>query len=542
MKKRTRKTISSLFALSFVGILASCASNNVVVPTTTQGSTTTTPISTNSNTTDISTTKTALPAVVNANEYIEEYKDSVSDEFRNTYHLMAPIGWINDPNGFSEYKGKYNLFYQYNPYSAEWGPMHWGHQTTTDFIKWNLEDVALAPDMPYEPTGCFSGTAIVEGDRLYVAYTAASDHQNQALAYSDDGIIFNKFDELLIDGSKLPEGCSNNDFRDPKIFKRNNKYYIICGNRSTNSKHLIMFKSDNIEGPYTYCGIVYNKNDIGGILECPDLIEMGGKDVLIASPQGIRDEAFYNYQNADSCVYLVGSLSTNTNKFYKDSQTDLEEFDKGFSFYAPQTLKTSDGRNIMVAWMRSWAEPNITKHLGWCGAMTLPRELTLKDNHIYQAPVREINNYLKNKKTNFDAELTNNSLDLAEFNSVTSKISLEIDVTDLNNGRAGLELYKDSTNKTKLYYDKEKGCVVIDRTNCGSLMDGIRYAKVEPVNGKISLEIFLDVNSLEVFINGGYYTMTANIYAPEGANGVTLYSNGGTAKFSKLEKYEIEVQ
>lgn len=477
--------------------------------------------------------------IKNANNYILENKDSITSDFRNKYHLMAPVGWINDPNGFSEFNDEYNLFYQYYPYEAVWGPMHWGHQTTKDFIKWELKDVALAPDMPYEPTGCFSGTAIVDDGKLYLAYTAASDYQNQAMAYSSDGIKFKKLDELLLDGKSLPEGFSNNDFRDPKIFKRNGKYYILCGNKAPGSKHIIMFGADKVLGPYKYLGVIYNRNDLGGIFECPDLIEIDGKDILIASPQGLKDDYFYNYQNSDSCVYLVGSLSTNTNKFYKDADQELVEFDKGFSFYAPQTLKTSDGRNIMIAWMRSWSEPNTTKELGWCGAMTLPRELELKDGHLYQKPVREINNYLSNKKTYEDVRVTD-TLNLSDFSGDCSKIHFEIDVNSISDGgKAGIELFKNSKFSTKLYYDKDKESIVIDRTNCGSLYDGMRYAKVDSINGKIKLDIFLDVNSMEVFINDGYYTMTANIYAPKDAINVNLFTTKTEASFSNLEKYEI---
>ena len=337
--------------------------------------------------------------VKSANDYISENKDSVIDAFKNKYHLTAPIGWINDPNGFSEFNDKYHLFYQYNPYEAVWGPMHWGHQTTKDFVKWEYEDVALAPDTDYDSFGCFSGTALVEDGVQYLYYTAVTDKQNQSVAYSYDGKTYKKIDDLLLSGDDLPSGFSNNDFRDPKIFKRNGKYYLIIGNKddSTNTKQLVMFEADNPLGPFVYSGVIYSRKDLGGILECPDLVTIDGTDVLIFSPQSIGADEEYRFQNTDSCVYVLGNLSVNTKKFYSNIGVDMEEFDKGFSFYAPQTLTTSDGRTIMIAWMRSWSEPNLTKEDLWCGAMTLPRELSIKDNHIYQSPVREIYNYLNNK-------------------------------------------------------------------------------------------------------------------------------------------------
>ena len=45
----------------------------------------------------------------------EEYKE----------YLSKKCG-MDDPNGFSFYKGECHLFYQYHPYSNEWGSMHWG--------------------------------------------------------------------------------------------------------------------------------------------------------------------------------------------------------------------------------------------------------------------------------------------------------------------------------------------------------------------------------------------------------------------------------
>ena len=45
-----------------------------------------------------------------ANQYIEDNKDNVDNSRKPTFHVSPPIGWINDPNGFSEFGGKYHLF------------------------------------------------------------------------------------------------------------------------------------------------------------------------------------------------------------------------------------------------------------------------------------------------------------------------------------------------------------------------------------------------------------------------------------------------
>ena len=88
------------------------------------------------------------------------------------FHVTGGIGWINDPNGFAPYKGEYHLFFQYYPYDTKWGPMHWGHVKTRDFIHWARLPAALAPDTEYDRNGCFSGGAVELPDgRHLLMYT-----------------------------------------------------------------------------------------------------------------------------------------------------------------------------------------------------------------------------------------------------------------------------------------------------------------------------------------------------------------------------------
>ena len=166
---------------------------------------------------------------------------------------------MNDPNGFSLYKGEYHLFYQYNPYNNEWGPMHWGHIKTRDFIRWERLPAALAPDKPYDDAGgCFSGGAVELPDgRQLLLYTGVQrghnpdgfiqDIQTQCIAIGD-GIDYDKcLENPVLEGKDLPEGGSPIDFRDPKIWREaDGTYYAVIGNRTEDgSGAILLYRSQD---------------------------------------------------------------------------------------------------------------------------------------------------------------------------------------------------------------------------------------------------------------------------------------------------------
>ena len=95
-----------------------------------------------------------------ADKFVADNRENVIADYRHHYHMMAPVGWMNDPNGFVFYNGEYHLFFQYYPYDSSWGPMHWGHMKSKDLIHWEELPTALAPDQPYDKDVCFSGSSI----------------------------------------------------------------------------------------------------------------------------------------------------------------------------------------------------------------------------------------------------------------------------------------------------------------------------------------------------------------------------------------------
>ena len=460
--------------------------------------------------------------------YVDMNLWKIDNNKRFNYHAQGQIGWINDPNGFVYFNNKYHLFYQHNPMDVVWGPMHWGHVVSDDLIKWDYLPIALAPDKDYDRDGVFSGSAIEKDRMLYLFYTGNTPgKQVQALAYSKDGVNFEKYEgNPIIDERMLPPGASVADFRDPKVWEHEGQYYMIIGSRQVNGYgQVLLYRSQNLM-EWEFVGITYKGSEktldkLGRMWECPDLFNLDGQDILIMSPQQVP-----GHRNENATVYIVGNLDYQTGKLNNINYDAIREIDYGFDFYAPQTMIDPKGRRIMVAWMQSWNRTPVTASLGFSGALTLPRVLSLKNGILYQQPVPEIENYRRNPvHTNLTLEESSQSI--AGFNGQSNEIILNI---KNYNAETGVKLFKGTHEETKVYI--KDGFVYLDRTNGtnGKVPKGeihnITRAPLDHNENEVTLRIFIDKYSVEVFINGGAQTITSTVFPSEDATGIEFYSLG----------------
>ncbi|GAB9261453.1 glycoside hydrolase family 32 protein [Ligilactobacillus animalis] len=426
-----------------------------------------------------------------------------NDRYRLGYHVSAPAGWINDPNGFCYYKGYYHIFYQYHPYSADWGPMHWGHSRSKDLVHWESLPIALAPDTKADEDGCFSGSAIVKDDVLYLIYTGHHyyddgdpDHfwQNQNLAYSTDGINFTKYENNPIIAS-APEDNTHH-FRDPKVWEKDGKYYMILGSQGKDGVgRAIIYRSDDLKD-WQYLGEIAKANGLtteGFMWECPDFFELADKDILLLSPQGIEAQG-QKYLNLFQTGYFVGNFDYSTNTFEHGGFTEL---DHGHDFYATQTTLAPDGRRLVFGWMDMWESKFPEKADGWAGALTLLRELELKDDQLYMRPVKEAVQLRTAEISAWNKQVTEKTL-LCE-----NEHQAEIDLT-LTTDQAFELAFTDQDKQVKLTFDQA--------THTFTLLNGdARYASIKP-NSELKLQIFIDTSSLEIFINDGEAVFTERFY------------------------------
>ncbi len=454
-----------------------------------------------------------------AREYEQEALQRKIFSKKPIFHVCAPVGWINDPNGFSEYKGEKHLFFQYHPYDTNWGPMHWGHVKTIDFIKWENLPVALAPDKKYDSFGCFSGSATEHEGKHILAYTGVVrkklpggkffERQRMCIAVGD-GINYTKIKANPVIGEELlAEGFSKVDFRDPKIWEENGTFYLLAGNRAKDlSGQVLLFESKDLEN-WSFVRIFDRSlNRYGKMWECPDLFDISGQRILMVSPQEMVGEENLFHQG-DNSIFILGD-----DKGDDFIEREIVPVDFGLDFYAPQTMKTSDGRRVMVAWLASWASNWFDAKDGFSGMMTIPRELTYKEGKIYQRPVREIERYYSNEEIISEKELSKEDECFEELSGRTQDVTIR--VLGEENARFFIKIAAYDDFFTGIEYDFAEGVLTFDRTYSGSRRDcaQIRRIKIEPKDQTITLRILMDLYSVEVFVNDGEKVLTNVIRTP----------------------------
>lgn len=456
------------------------------------------------------------------NEYINKNLEAVKiDKWRNKYHIMAPIGWINDPNGLCEFNGKYHCYYQYSPLTPMGGLKFWGHSVSNDLVNWEDKGVALYPDIDEDRDGVYSGSAFVKNDTIYFFYTGnvkyegeydyilTGREQNVILVTSKDGINFSE-KRVVLKNSDFPKDMSLH-VRDPKVWEEDGVYYMVLGARTTDNKGcILLYKSNNLYN-WEFVSVPAGKQDnMGYMWECPDIFKLDNNDILMFSPQGI-DPKGYKYNNIYQCGYAKGKFNDDKKEFKFD---EFIEIDRGFDFYAPQTFEDSKGRRIVIGWM---GVPDAIEHKNptinnfWQHQLTIPRELVLKNNKLYQLPIDELKKLRIGNSIKKDVDLNKGSiLDIFESNT----FELNIDFRESNEFEIILR------EDCKLSFSDNVFKLELGKSGYGRDMRAVEIDYI------YSIKIFSDNSSLEIFLNNGEEVFSTRIYNDSVDSSLILKGNG----------------
>ena len=453
---------------------------------------------------------------------IKETKDFGS-RWRPAFHIAPPVGWLNDPNGLCQYKGIYHAFYQYSPFDEKGGLKFWAHCTSRDMLHWKLEGVPLVPDQPYDCHGVYSGSAVIEDDRMYLYYTGnvkeagAYDYINQGRqantvrAVSYDGIHFER-KELLLTNGDYPMDLTCH-VRDPKVWMKNGRWYMVQGARTKEEQGVVLLFTSG-DGVKWFCTHrLKSPKAFGYMWECPDLYEVDGYTILSVSPQGVEADGLrYNNVYQSVTTFLDSDFRTTS------VNGSFRELDGGFDFYAPQTFESEDGRRIEIGWM-GMADAdayytNRTTEDGWQHVLTLPRELSVKDGVLCQNPIRELDAYWTKEQS-----IENEFAGLA-------RSAFEIELPDLNEMEENVKITL--AEQLWLTYDRESRIFRMEfrdqQLGAGRTMRGRKIEKLT------DMRVIVDASCVEVFLNGGKDVFSTRFY-PEGEEiGITVNAPGAAGR------------
>ena len=437
------------------------------------------------------------------------------EKFRSIYHHTPIYGWMNDPNGMFYKDGVWHLYYQYNPYGSQWENMTWAHSTSTDLIHWKNHGEVIQPDALGT---IFSGSSVVDKentagfgkDAVVAFYTSAGAAQTQSIAYStDNGETFKKYVNNPILTSDVP------DFRDPNVFwnEEVKQWNLILAA----GQQMNIYSSKNLKDWKYESSFGEGYGNHGGVWECPDLLKMGDKWVLICNinPGGPF--------GGSATQYFVGSFDGH--KFTCESKPEVTKWmDYGKDHYATVSFSNApDGRIVVLPWMSNWQYANQVPTQQFRSANGLPRDLGLYsyngEDYVSVKPSPEVFAAFEKKPSGH--------LQPAAY----------IEVTNIKSN-ASIVLSNDKGERVTMVYDGKNATFSMDRTESGvtDFHSDFKAKTVAPTNGVIkSMQIFIDRCSIEAFDTEGKVAMTNLVFPSKPYDKIIV-------KGCKVKIYELKEQ
>jgi len=308
-----------------------------------------------------------------------------ADPLRPQFHLLPVKNWMNDPNGPIFWKGRYHMFFQYNPHAAVWGDMHWAHAVSDDMMHWRHLPIALAPTPGWDDAdGCFTGSAVDNHGTATILYTGVKSvpaecatlrdainnfREVQCLATSTDPQLrtWMKWKQPVIEPPDEPKLTG---FRDPFLLRHGNEWLLgVASGHFKKGGCVLLYRSKDLR-TWEYLHELAsgrwsekeskNPVDSGEMWECPDFFPLGNKHVLL-------------YSTAGQVIWETGELDPKELKFHSERRGIL---DHG-AYYAQKTQLDAQGNRILWGWIPEKRPDSELIAAGWAGCMALPRVLSL---------------------------------------------------------------------------------------------------------------------------------------------------------------------
>ena len=291
-----------------------------------------------------------------------------------------------------------------------------------------------------------------------------------------------------------------------------------------------------------------------GVWECPDLFKLPveGSDeskwVLLCNinPGGPF--------GGSATQYFIGDFDGTTFTPDRDASGNVPTkwMDYGKDHYATVSFSNApDNRRTVIGWMSNWQYAAEVPTMQFRSANTLPREVGLfkgNDGQIYasSAPSPELLSLRGKAVTDvksIKAGAKARNYNLPSVNDGACEI-----VMDIEPGRTSdvtLTLSNHKGEKVVMTYNPAEETMSFDRRESGvtDFSQDFPAVTVSPTFGKdsrLSLRIFIDRSSIEVFGNDGRFVMTNLVFPTTPYTTLSLSAANGKAKINNLKIYTIK--
>lgn len=474
------------------------------------------------------------------------------EKYRPLFHHTPSYGWMNDPNGMFYKDGIWHLYYQWNPFGSKWQNMTWGHSTSTDLINWEHHPAAILPN---GIGTVFSGSSAIDRensagfgkDAVLAMYTSAGDSQTQSLAVShDNGETFDIY-------PANPVLVLDSEARDPNMFwNPETKLWTLILAHPLEHEMLI-FSSPDMKEWTLQSSFGKGLGAQKGVWECPDLFQLPvagtneKKWVLICN---INPDGPFG---GSGIQYFIGDFDGKTfvPETGADGKVSTKWLDFGKDNYALVSWSDApEGRRAAIGWMSNWQYAADVPTMQYRSANTLPLDIVLfkdKDGQTYASttPAPELLKLRDKLIVNVGKAgigTKSRTYNLPSANSGVCEINLDIDPKKAD--KVILSLSNPHGENVEMTYDPAAATFSFNREKSGivDFSKDFPATTVAPTFGTtsmLSLRIFIDTSSIEIFGNNGRFAMTNLVFPTSPYTQLSITSNRGKSEISNLKIYSL---
>jgi len=427
---------------------------------------------------------------------------------------------MNDPNGFLYQDGWYHVFYQFNPYSTEWGHMHWGHARSRDLVNWQHLPIALWPSHDRGEEHVFSGSVFPDGNGQPLAfYTSIASEGSPRdpevwVAVPTDANLVTWCkpgrEPLLSQRDHTPVRVD--EWRDPFLFSEHGNDYMIVGGEIGGRGVVCLYQAEDRQlTAWRFRSTFFSYPDPSvKNIECPNLVKIDGRWVLLISVN-------------NRVEYYTGIADLDRGTFIFHKRGVLNE-----GSYASQATYDDRGRCIVLAWVRPIAGQY------WNGCLSLPLNLSIRpDWTLVTTPIDAVTRLQTSISTVSDVPVSGAVTVLHGAIGDTWRIMASIEPGAAEEVDLLLPVTLSGDQVVRIRYRPQGRILSIP---------GLKDLVVPPASQDdlLDLDIFLDRSLLDVFVNGGEICGTGAYQSePSPEAGIQATAVGGHARIRQITVHKL---